>query len=51
MASLSVLRMREILKSVYESSNWDKKVDRMSDGQVYAVYMRYLREGKLKGYI
>lgn len=38
---------REQLKTVYPSKVWARKVDRMTDGQVIAIFMRLRREGKL----
>ena len=41
--------MREAILSAYPNSDsWKKKVARMSDNQVLAIYMRFLREGKIK---
>lgn len=38
---------RELLKTVYPSKKWATKVDKMSDSQVVAVYMRLRAQGKL----
>lgn len=38
---------RQQLKQVYSTPTWARKVDRMSDGQVIAIFMRLRREGKL----
>lgn len=38
---------REALKSVYNSDTWAKKVNKMSDSQVIAVYLRLKSQGKL----
>ena len=46
---MSIEQMRGILSRVYISQFWKAKVNKMSDKQVYAVYMRFLEEGKLKG--
>lgn len=41
--------MREaILKAYPKSESWKKKVARMSDNQVLAIYMRFIREGIIK---
>ena len=41
--------MREAIISAYpKSDSWKKKVAKMSDNQVLAIYMRFLREGKIK---
>ena len=46
---MSIEKMRGIISRVYVSQFWKAKVNKMSDKQVYAVYMRFLEEGKLKG--
>lgn len=46
---MSIEQMRAILGRVYISQFWKSKVSKMSDNQVYAVYMRFLESGKLKG--
>lgn len=46
---MSIEQMRGILSRVYVSQFWKAKVNKMSDKQVYAVYMRFLEDGKLKG--
>lgn len=46
---MSVEQMRATLGRVYISQAWKAKVSKMSDNQVYAVYMRFLETGKLKG--
>ncbi len=38
---------RERLKAVYPSKTWAQKVDKMSDSQVVAVYLRLKRQNKL----
>lgn len=38
---------RELLKGVYKNPTWAKKVDRMSDDQVIAIYKRLKEQGKL----
>lgn len=38
---------REQLKGVYKNESWAKKVDRMSDEQVIAIYRRLKSQGKL----
>lgn len=47
---MSIEQMRQALKekTKYSNSiNWHRKVDGMSDNQVYAVYMRMLNAGEL----
>lgn len=46
---MTIEQMRGILSRVYISQFWKAKVAKMSEKQVYAVYMRFLEEGKLKG--
>lgn len=38
---------REALKSAYDGPGWASKVDKMSDGQVVAVYLRLKNQNKL----
>ena len=47
--STSVSLMRTKIKTHYGSVKWNKKVDRMSDNQVTAIYLRlkYSLNGKL----
>lgn len=41
--SISIAQMRNYLKKLYRGARkWVDKVDKMSDMQVYAVYMRML---------
>lgn len=41
--------MREAILKVYpKSESWKKKVAKMSDNQVLAIYMRFIREGIIK---
>lgn len=41
--------MREaILKAYPKSESWKKKVARMSDNQVLAIYMRFIMKGIIK---
>ena len=40
---------RELIKSAYPTSlRWKDRVNKMTDAQVIAVYMRLKRDGKLK---
>ena len=39
--------MRDALKKSYPGPNWAIKVDKMSDRQVQATYMRLLNANKL----
>jgi hypothetical protein len=38
---------REKVKSAYKSSAWSARVDKMSDSQITAVYLRLRSEGKV----
>lgn len=45
---MSAFMERESIKKVYPNSHtWAEKVDRMSDSQVVAIYLRFKAEGKL----
>lgn len=42
------INLREAVKSAYnKSKKWAIKVDKMTDAQVVAVYLRLHREGKI----
>lgn len=38
---------REMIKKAYPFEHWSRKVNEMSDGQVYAIFLRFKREGKI----
>lgn len=42
------IKERETLKGVYPSKKWAQRVDKMTDSQVVAVYMRLKLQGKVK---
>ena len=42
----SVVQMRERLKTFYPNYTWAVKVDKMTDTQVTAVFLRLIKEGK-----
>lgn len=45
--SISINQMRNYLKKLYRGAQkWVDKVDKMSDMQVYAIYMRMLETGR-----
>lgn len=44
---MTVQQMRDALSKAYSGPDWPYKVKRMSDQQVYVVYTRLKREGKL----
>ena len=48
MASVSVDDMRYLIARVYPSDNWKKRVRRMSDNQVCAIYFSFLEKGKFE---
>jgi hypothetical protein len=37
-----MIREREYVKSVYPSTKWARRVDRMGDEQVFAIYIRLM---------
>ena len=45
--SISIAQMRSQLKTLYRGAyKWIAKVNKMSDMQVYAIYMRMLESGR-----
>jgi hypothetical protein len=43
------INFRQEVAAVYSHSpNWAVKVQRMSDTQVYAIFQRFRKEGKIK---
>lgn len=45
--SISIAQMRGQLKTLYKGAyRWVNKVNKMSDMQVYAIYMRMLESGR-----
>lgn len=42
-----ILLKRNLVKSRYPGKEWDKKVDKMSDAQVIAVYMRLKAQNQI----
>jgi hypothetical protein len=45
---MTVAFMRYALSEVYAGVKWKRKVSAMADGQVIAVYYKFLAEKKLK---
>lgn len=44
--SISIAQMRNYLKKLYRGAQkWVDKVNKMSDMQVYAIYMRMIESG------
>lgn len=41
---MSVDEKREYLKALYPSKRWAKRVDRMRDDQVTAIYLKKIQE-------
>jgi len=44
---MTINQRRDNLKTVYPSPKWTHKVDKMSDNQVLAIYLRLQAQGKL----
>lgn len=40
-------RMRAALKGAYHSKQWWAKVDKMSEAQLFAIFMRFKNEKKI----
>lgn len=45
---MKVNNMRELVADVYKGDGWKKKVDKMSDEQVVAIYYKFLNQGKFE---
>ena len=43
---MTTVQMRILISDVYHMPNWREKVAQMSDGQVVAIYYRFLKENK-----
>ena len=41
-------QMRHEISEVYKGAGWQKKVKKMNENQVIAIYYRFLANGKLK---
>lgn len=44
---MSVDQMREVITKVYPAERWQKKVAKMSEEQVMAIYFKFAQSGKL----
>lgn len=44
---MQIETMRQAIKNRYKGVAWDRKVDRMSDNQVMAIYMRLVEKNEL----
>jgi hypothetical protein len=38
---------RKAIKLLYRGPSWATKVNRMTDSQIHAIYIRFKREGKI----
>ena len=45
---MKIGQMRHEISKVYKSTRWQKKVEKMNEDQVIAIYYRFLANGKLK---
>jgi len=41
------MKKREAIRKVYSSMSWSDKVDKMSESQVTAIYLKFKAEGRL----
>ena len=46
--NMETLEFRTYVKAAYDSPNWDKKVDKMSEQQLYCVYESLKKRGKIR---
>ena len=47
-SALTTVNMRGWVRSAYPGPNWKKKVDKMSDDQIIALYYSLVKQGKIK---
>lgn len=45
---MTVSNMRKAITNVYPGEKWKKKVERMSDSQVMAIYYSFEKSGKFE---
>ena len=45
---LTTVNMRDWVRSAYPGPNWKKKVDKMPDDQIIALYYSLVKQGKIK---
>lgn len=45
---MTIIQQRELLKGVYNSAKWTRKVDAMPDDQVLAIFLRLQQQGRIK---
>lgn len=43
----TTLNEREMLKKAYPSKSWARRVDKMSDSQIAAIFLRLRAQGKV----
>ena len=43
---MTPIQMRTAIASVYKGRKWKRKVDNMTDNQVTAIYLDFLKKGK-----
>lgn len=43
----TIQQMREAISRCYDSDNWKKRCKKMPAKQVWAIYQRFIKEGKL----
>lgn len=46
--NMETWEMRKKVKAAYDSVNWNKKVDKMSEQQLYCVYESLKKRGKIR---
>lgn len=44
---MNTVQMRDIVSNVYHTPGWKKKVEKMSDGQVQALYFSFQRREQI----
>ena len=47
MSTPTAMRNRELLKQVYPYKTWWAKVDKMTDAQVTALFLKFRSQGKV----
>jgi hypothetical protein len=45
---MSVMQMRKLVQDAYPGKKWRDKVSKMGDGQIIAIYHKFLDSKKLK---
>ena len=44
---MNVYQMRDLVEQAYPGQEWKKKVEKMTDEQIVALYLKLLRQGKI----